>query len=662
MGLAARAIWISHGIRHGNMLESQKLRGRETVLEALTINCKDTRMLSARTGDKLRAISEVARKGRRVKDLRRLMNHPDLWMQAYLHIQGNKGALTRGTDTVTMDGYSPERAANLVELIRERRYKPKPVRRVNIPTKVAEKLRPLGIPSADDKLVQEVVRMLLERIYEPLFKDSSHGFRPKRSCHTALRSIRFWTGAKWFIDIDIQGYFNNINHDKLMELLSKKIEDTQFLHLIRDMLEAGYVEDWQYHRTYSGTPQGGIVSPILANIYLHEFDEFMEQKKQEFDQGKVRRRTPEWIRTTSTIGYLQGRIEALKGNPRPEAQVRRERHEQRIRELSAIQKRLPASDPLDPTYRRLLYVRYADDYLIGLIGNKHEAATLFTEVKTFLNNTLKLEISEEKSGTHHAKEGTAFLGYVVQTYTNERVIKVRTTGYTRVGAAARRSIRERLQLRVPQKKMSEFCQRKGYGDYATLRPSHVPIWLQLDDEEILLAYNAEMRGIANYYALATGAKQGLHKLMFLAESSFLMTLANKHDTTVNKIASKLRQGHDLVVTTNTKEGKPRRYKLFKLRDWKPQKDTDKVDMQPKMGTYLRANRSSLEQRLQANVCEYCGKEGGFFEVHHIKKLKDVKKQGWERIMITRKRKTIILCIECHDLLHAGKLSDRRKKF
>src|SRR5262244_2302044 len=295
MGLAASICWISLGIKRGNTTEIQKLRGSGAVLEALKINCEDMRMLSARTGDKLRAISEVARKGRRVKDLRRLMNHPDLWMEAYLHIQGNKGALTRGTTTVTMDGNSPERAANLVELIRERRYKPKPVRRVNIPTKVAGKMRPLGIPSADDKLVQEVVRMILERIYAPLFKDSSHGFRPKRSCHTALRTIqRVWQGTKWLIDIDITGYFTNMNHEVLMALLAKRIEDTQFLDLIRDMVNAGYVEDWQHHKTYSGTPQGGIVSPILANIYLHEFDEFMEQKKQEFDRGKVRSRTLEW--------------------------------------------------------------------------------------------------------------------------------------------------------------------------------------------------------------------------------------------------------------------------------------------------------------------------------------------------------------------------------
>jgi group II intron reverse transcriptase/maturase len=317
-------------------------------------------MLSARTGDKLRAISEVARKGRRVKDLRRLMNHPDIWMQAYLNIQGNKGALTRGTEKTTMDGYSPERAANLVELIRERRYKPNPVRRVNIPTKVAGKMRPLGIPSADDKQVQEVVRMILERIYEPLFKDSSHGFSPKRSCHTALRSMqKGWTGTKWFIDIDIKGYFNNIDHEILMKLLEKRIEDSQFLDLIRDMLKAGYVEDWQYHKTYSGTPQGGIVSPILANVYLHEFDEFMEQKKQEFDQGKARRQTTEWLNTTFYKTYYRKRIEALKGDSTQTHLI--QRYEEKLRELTQKQQRLDASDPLDPEYRRLFYVRYADD-------------------------------------------------------------------------------------------------------------------------------------------------------------------------------------------------------------------------------------------------------------------------------------------------------------
>jgi len=618
-------------------------------------------MLSARTGDKLRAISEVARKGRRVKDLRRLMNHPDLWMEAYLHIQGNKGALTRGTTVTTMDGYSPERAANLVELIRERRYRPNPVRRVQIPTKVAGKKRPLGVPSADDKQVQEVLRMILQRIYEPLFKDSSHGFRPKRSCHTALQTIQdWWVGTKWFIDLDIKGFFNNIDHEVLMALLERRIEDKQFLNLIRDMLEAGYVEDWQFHKTYSGTPQGGIVSPILANIYLHELDEFMEQKKQEFDQGKARQRMKEHHAVSARIRYFRRRNHALKGDKSPDAILRQERYEQAIKELTAKQKRLPASDSLDPNYRRLFYVRYADDYLIGIIGSKQDAEKVFYEVKDFLNTTLKLEISEEKSGIHHAKEGTTFLGYVVQNRTTGKLQTIHRKD-TKV-VATRRTVRDRIHLRVPSFKMSEFCQKKGYGNYQTLIPSQRAPWIQMDDEEILLAYNAEMRGIANYYALANNAKGGLHKLIYIAESSFLATIANKHDSSISKEAARLRQGKDLCVTIQTKAGKVKRYKLFKLRDWKPpQKPKEDIDKLPR--TAILQGKSSLAQRLQADICEHCGKEDGYFEVHHVRKLKDlVGREIWERVMRARQRKTLVLCIECHDLLHMGKLSNRQKKF
>jgi len=609
-------------------------------------------MLSAKTGDKLRTISEVALKGRRVKDLRRLMNHPDLWMQAYLNIQGNEGALTRGTDTITMDGYSPERSANIVELIREKRYKPKPVRRTNIPTKVAGKMRPLGIPPADDKLVQEVVRMILEKIYEPLFKDSSHGFRPARSCHTALRHIqKVWTGTKWFVELDIKGYFNNVDHDILMELLKKKIEDTQFLNLIRDMLKAGYVEDWQYHKTHSGTPQGGIVSPILANIYLHELDEFMEQKKREFDRGKERKPTKEWSSTTSSLRYHRKKMKELLGDNNLDASIMLNRYKQKIRELSERQKRLPASDPLDSTYRRLFYIRYADDYLIGIIGSKHEAELVFKEIQNFLNTTLKLDISEEKSGIHHAKEGTSFLGYVVQNFSAEKLVKVHRKN-TKV-VATTRTMHERIQLRVPQLKMSEFCQRKGYGNYQTLIPSPRPGWIHAEEAEILLTYNAEMRGIANYYALANGAKQGLNKLMYMARSSFLATLACKHDSSIGKELTKHRHGSNICVTINTKEGKPKRYTLFTLRDWKPPQPKEDADNVP-ITAYLRFGRSTLEQRLNRNLCESCGKTGGYFEVHHVRKLKDLQgKEWWEQVMFARQRKTMVLCNECHDLLQGA---------
>lgn len=621
-------------------------------------------MLSARTGDKLRAISAVARTGRRVKDLRRLMNHPDLWMEAYLNIQGNKGALTRGVDAVTMDGYSPERAANLVALIREGRYKPKPVRRQSIPTKVAGKMRPLGIPSADDKLVQEVVRMILERIYEPLFKDSAHGFRPHRSCHTALKSMQHgWTGTKWFVDIDIKGYFNNIDHDILMELLKKRIEDHQFLTLIRDMLQAGYVEDWQFHKTYSGAPQGGIVSPILANIYLHELDEYMEKTKQAFDHGIKRAVGITWRRTSANLQYYRKRIVALQRDNTQHAGIEIARYQQKFHEASEQQKRLPASDPLDAAYRRLFYVRYADDDLIGIIGNKQEADDIFRTVTTFLKNTLKLEISEEKSGIHHAKEGTTFLGYVVQNFSSEKTVKIHREAFTKV-VATRRTVKDRLQLRVPQKKMREFCQRKGYGDFERSIPSSRPGWSLMDDEEILLAYNAEMRGLANYYAVANGVKGGLTRLMYMAKFSFLLTLAMKHTTTIRQINAKYRHGRDIQVLTTSKEGKGKRYTLFTLRDWKvpTSKQYDNVDTLPNT-VHLRFSRSTLQQRLNEDVCESCGKEKGYFEVHHVRKLEDVQgKQWWEQVMSARQRKTFVLCVECHDLLHAGKLSNRQKKF
>jgi len=227
--------------------------------------------------------------------------------------------------------------------------------------------------------------------------------------------------------------------------------------------------------------------------------------------------------------------------------------------------------------------------------------------------------------------------------------------------STRRTVKERLQLRVPQRKMSEFCQRKGYGDYEASRSSHKPGWLLMDDAEILLAYNAELRGLANYYALANGVKKGLNRLMYLAKFSFLKTLANKHKMSTSQIYSQYRQGEDIQVIVKGEKGQIKRYTLFTLKNWTPKKQHDNVDRLPSTA-HLRFGRSTLEQRLKANICESCGKEGGYFEVHHVKKLKDVQgKEWWEQIMIARKRKTLVLCNECHDLLHAGKLSNRQKE-
>ena len=215
-------------------------------------------MLSATVIRRLEALETISKQGKPINGVFRLLENPILWHEAYANIYANKGATTPGVDEVTLDGFSEERVTSIITRLKSGTYRFQPVRRTYVPKKNGQK-RPLGISSGDDKLVQEVVRIILERIYEPIFDDHSHGFRPGRSPHTALEQIdRQWTAVKWFVDMDIRDYFNTIPHDLLVKLLSKKIEDKRFLRLIQAMLDAGYLEDWRYHATYSGVPQGSI--------------------------------------------------------------------------------------------------------------------------------------------------------------------------------------------------------------------------------------------------------------------------------------------------------------------------------------------------------------------------------------------------------------------
>ena len=209
--------------------------------------------------------------------LYRNLFNPDFYLLAYCNIYAKEGNMTEGIDGKTIDGFNTKKVEEIISLLRQERYYPKPVRRAYIPKKNG-KLRPLGIPTFWDKLVQEVLRLLLQAVYEPIFKDTSHGFRPQRSCHTALVQLKTkGKGTNWVIEGDITGFFDNINHSRLLQILSRKISDGRFLNLIDRFLKAGYMEFKQVHNSLTGTPQGGIVSPILANIYLHELDTFMEQ-------------------------------------------------------------------------------------------------------------------------------------------------------------------------------------------------------------------------------------------------------------------------------------------------------------------------------------------------------------------------------------------------
>jgi group II intron reverse transcriptase/maturase len=288
----------------------------------------------------LAIIRERGKEGHDLEDVYRQLYNPDLYLRAYGRIYRNAGALTKGSTEETVDGMSQRKIGGIIELLRNERYRWAPVRRTFIPKKNG-KLRPLGIPSWSDKLLQEVMRSILDAYYEPQFSPTSHGFRPGRGCHTALRDIsNAWSGTVWFIEGDIKGCFDNIDHSVLMSILREKIHDNRFLILVENLLKAGYLEQWTYRPTLSGTPQGGIVSPVLTNIYLDKLDKFVDQTLiPTSTRGAGRRQRPEYQRLYRQIRKLQE-----DGAPK-----------EILKPLLAEFRILRSNDPFDPNYRRLRY-------------------------------------------------------------------------------------------------------------------------------------------------------------------------------------------------------------------------------------------------------------------------------------------------------------------
>jgi group II intron reverse transcriptase/maturase len=604
---------------------------------------------------RLDSIRNLSRQGKRINGLFRLMLNPLLWERVYAEIAPNRGALTRGVTDNTLDGFSLERVQSLISRISDGTYRFTPVRRVYIPKPDGKKKRPLGVPTADDKLVQGVVKLLLEAIYEPVFSPRSHGFRRNRSCHTALSKIQdTWNGVKWLVDVDVVGFFDNIDHDILLNLLREKIDDERFLRLIAAMLKAGYMEDWTFHATFSGTPQGGVVSPILANIYLHELDEFLAQMKARFDRGKYRQVHMPYQYLSSTICKHRHLIDQLLAQGlTAEAEAEKEK----VRELQAKRSTMPARNWFDSNYRRLLFCRYADDFLIGVIGSKSDAQEVMRQVAEFLRDRLRLEASGEKSKVSKASDGAVFLGYRVCTVSGGRTIRKRLQGrYTRS-----RSNTSRIHLVVPHDRVVRFNRRKGYGDLSRLKAIHRRYLIDSSVLEIVLAYNAEMRGLANYYRLAYCAKQSLRKLHFLWRTSLLKTLAFKLRRSVNQVAHYLKIGNRLAVRVKADGRKERMVEVFELKD---------LARLPELGaavdrltyTMWTAWRSDVLDRLHARKCEYCGATGSPCEVHHAHRMRDVKDAPlWQQVAAARRRKRIVLCRSCHHALHAGTLGSREQE-
>ena len=577
--------------------------------------------------------------------LYRILFNEELFYVAYQKIASNGGSTTKGSDGRSIDEMSLARIETLIASLKDESYQPHPSRRVHIPKKNG-KTRPLGIPAFEDKLVQEVVRMILEAIYEGHFETTSHGFRPKRSCHTALLHIqKTFSGAKWFIEGDIKGFFDNIDHDVLVGILRERISDDRFIRLIWKFLKAGYVEDWTFHNTYSGTPQGGIVSPILANIYLDKLDKYVKEYIRHFDMGTKRRPGKESNDLANERKRTVRKLKKVKDGTEKAALVAR------LKAIEQERAAFPSGDEMDGSYRRLKYIRYADDFILGVIGSKEDALRIKEDIKSFLSESLALELSEEKTLITHTGKSAKFLGYE---------ITVTRTNHQRrdVQGRLRRTYGKRVRLNVSMATLRDKLLE--YGAMEIKLRNGKEVWkpkcrsglIFNDDLEILDRYNRETVGFCNYYLIANNCVV-LHNFRYIMEYSMYKTFAGKYRSTVRKINKKYRLNKLFTVKYEQKGVIKSRtfYKTsFKRRTTA---FNGSCDIEPY--SIADVSRTNLTDRLKAEKCELCGATGKLI-MHHVRNLKDLKgKESWKRLMSARKRKTIALCPSCHRLRHLGKV-------
>jgi group II intron reverse transcriptase/maturase len=574
----------------------------------------------------LGVLRERGRKGLPLDEVYRQLFNPQLYLLAYGRIYSNHGAMTPGVTGETVDGMSLGRIDRIIDAVRHERYRFSPARRIYIPKRNG-KLRPLGLPTWSDKLLGEVVRLLLEAYYEPTFSDRSHGFRPGRGCHTVLREVaNTWTGTTWFVEGDVADCFGSLDHEIMIEILAEKIHDNRFLRLMRNMLQAGYLEQWTWNATLSGAPQGGVASPILCNIYLHKLDDFVENTLiPENTRGDKRARNAEYERVRHA-----------------HARARKKGDREKARELRRRQARLSSVDCDDPGYRRLRYARYADDVLLGFAGPKAEAEEIKQRLTQFLRDELHLELSAEKTLITHARTSAArFLGYEITTQTS--------TG-------GRKSLNGTIALRVPTPVITTSC--APYLARGT--PAAQPALHNLDDHDIVAAYGAQYRGIVQYY-LHAGDVHRLDRLRWIMETSLLKTLAAKHHSSVSKMAArykaKIETPHGLRTcfeAVRRRENNPRplvaRFGGIPLTRRKTAVIDDRVPGRNPLA------RKEIITRLLRNRCELCH-HSGQVQVHHVATLADLAHPGpgqpaWATVMAAKRRKTLVVCTPCHDHIHA----------
>lgn len=570
--------------------------------------------------------------------LYRILFNEDMFSVAYQRIYAKQGNMTPGTDGKTVDQMSVQRIEKLIESLKTEAYQPKLARRVYIPKKNGKE-RPLGIPSFEDKLVQEVIRMILEAIYEEHFEYTSHGFRPHWSCHTALTQVQEkFTGVKWFIEGDIKGFFDNINHDILVDTLKEHISDERFLRLIRKFLKAGYIERWRFQNTYSGTPQGGIISPILANIYLDRFDKYIKEYAEKFNKGERRRISLEYRRLNNKKTRLAKKLKSITDESVRDKMIAE------IKETLAQTFATTCQEPMDTEYRRIQYVRYADDFLIGIIGSKTECITIKADIAKFMAVKLRLELSEEKTLITNAHDKAKFLGYEIFVRDCSFRHKDSKGVIRRFGKG---SVMLHVNMDTAKNKLLEYdALRMSQERKKTVwKPKPRAFMIGEKVEDIVAQYNTEIRGFYNYYAIANNISDIGNSFGYIMEYSMYKTIAQKLNLTM--VQAKLKFLHDKKCIVPFKDAKgATKYRIFYDEGFK-RKTAYRNSLVDIIPNTWHIPKLSLMERLKEGVCELCGSNGNI-TMHHVRNLRQLKGDTpWNAKLIKQNRKTLAVCESCN---------------
>lgn len=462
------------------------------------------------------------------RDIFRILRNEDIWIAAYENIKGNKEALTAWVTKATLDGTSMTKLRKLQWKVLVESYRFQPVKQTWIP-KANGKLRPLGIPTPNDKIVQEVIRMVLEAIYEPNFDHRSFGFRREMGVHDALEYVeKHFRWVDWVIKCDIKNAYPTIEHDKLCQILTQKIKDERFMRLIRKSLKGGVYDHPQVLYSKLGVPQGSIVSPILANIYYNELDKWVSQKAKEVFVEKSPKRNPEHKQIEYQIQKLSKSVS--------EAKINSKQRDMLVREIKRlIQKRNQIPSLINPGIE-IRYTRYADDWIIGIKGPHELAIQIKDEVGDFLQNQLKQELDPFKTKVINIRAGKfIFLGYEIFLPRNMKLVKYKKKD----GKQTVRRSAPILRFQVPIDQVTKRLYERGYITYINnkIRPTSKSSYTTLEDIVIVNHFRSVWLGLFNFYSGSTN-RSHLQYIHYLLHMSCAMTLAHRHRSSSNQIFKK----------------------------------------------------------------------------------------------------------------------------